>query len=312
MSPIEIGKQPSILPTDTPRPEDYFKEAENMLHPPIHRAAYSDRMAWILASMAQLAYDRFEDHNKENRTDKAVVVYKDFLTKLRYGGFEWVETFNSDATDTQAFLTKNKDFAVLAFRGTEPTRMQDILTDLKASKKFEAHGGFTYAFDSIAVDIVKHLEKLHGLPLYITGHSLGAALATVATYSLEHNYPELGATIAACYTFGSPRVGSRKYDFRAPIYRVVNTTDIVTTVPLLAMGYVPLGDVRYLGMKDGEFQRGIPALHRLFLFLLAVFKLFGPLVRDHGIDHYRRKLRVIAEERAKEIAVLEHHRNIVK
>jgi hypothetical protein len=262
--------------------------------------------------MAQLAYDRFENHTKENRTHKDTEVYKDFLTKLRCGGFEWVETFNSDATDTQAFLTKNKDFAVLAFRGTEPTKMQDILTDLKASKKFEVHGGFTRAFNSIAVDIVKNLKSLNGLPLYITGHSLGAALATVATYSLEHNYPDLGATIAACYTFGSPRVGSRNYDFRAPIYRVVNTTDIVTTVPLLAMGYVHLGDVRYLGMKDGEFQRGIPTLHRLYLFLLTVFKLFGPLVKDHGIEHYRRKLRVIAVERARELAVREHHRNIVK
>jgi hypothetical protein len=77
----------------------------------------------------------------------------------------------------------------------------------------------------------------------------------------------------------------------------VNTTDVVTVIPLVAMGYVHIGDVRYLGRKDGDFRRGIPVLGRGYLFLLTMFKFFGPIVGDHAIVEYRRKLEVIAEKR---------------
>jgi hypothetical protein len=105
--------------------------------------------------------------------------------------------------------------------------------------------------------------------------------------------------IAACYTFGSPRVGDQHYDmeFKSPIYRVVNTTDIVTVIPLLAMGYVHIGDIRYLGRFDGEFRRGIPFFLRWYLFVLTMFKFFGPIVGDHAIVEYRRKLEAIAQKR---------------
>jgi len=188
------------------------------------------------------------------------------------------------------------------------------MTDIKASRTGDVHGGFIVAYQSVAADIRKSLSGLAGVPLYVTGHSLGAALAVVATYNLENDgdYIQFRRMIAACYTFGSPRVGNRKYDFRAPIYRVVNTTDIVTAIPLLAMGYVHIGDVRFLGIKEGEFQRGVPILRRLFLFLITVLKFFSPLVKDHGIEQYRRKLKAIAEQRNDIEVIKRHHLDLVK
>lgn len=275
---------------------NYFKAQEILLCPPVARAAYSDRMAWILASMAQLAYDRFEDSRDLKKLRKILE------TKLASGGFKLIRTFYAPETDTQAFLAKNDEFAVLAFRGTEVSKKTDVLTDIKATKvsvlEGRIHSGFRIAYDSVADDVVKSILKLKDLPLYITGHSLGAALATVATQRLEHN-PRIRERIAACYTFGSPRVGNSHYDleFKSPIYRVVNTTDVVTVIPLLAMGYIHIGDVRYLGATDGEFQRGIPILRRIYLFLVTLFKFFSPLVSDHSIAEYRRKLEAIAEKR---------------
>ena len=273
----------------------YFKGQENLLCPPVYRAAYSDRMAWILASMSHIAYDRYE-----NDYDARKIL----ITKLEGGNFELTRTFNNNDTDTQAFLAKTKDnqFAVLAFRGTEVTKIKDVRIDTMASKKSvldgKVHSGFRVAYESVAKDIEEELLKLGDIPLYITGHSLGAALATIATQRLEHN-PRIREKIAACYTFGSPWVGNSEYDveFKSPIYRVVNTTDIVTVIPLLAMGYIHIGDVRYLGARQGEFQRGIPVFRRLFLFLIAIFKLMSPVVSDHGIVHYRKKLEAIAEKR---------------
>ena len=291
---LGTGKRTARISPELQEAKEYFKEQRNLLSPPIHRAAYSDRMAWILASLAHLAYDRFEDND---------MAHKLFIAKLESGGFKLIKTFYSKETDTQAFLAESNDgYAVLAFRGTETTKRQDLAIDAKAIKvsvlEGRIHSGFRVAYDSVAKDIERTVLKLADMPLYITGHSLGAALATVATQRLEHNL-KIRERIAACYTFGSPRVGDSHYDieFKSPIYRVVNTTDIVTTIPLLAMGYIHIGDIRYLGRLDGEFRRGIPLLQRGYLFILTMFKFFGPVVGDHAIIEYRRKLGAIAQKR---------------
>jgi hypothetical protein len=276
---------------------DYFKEQSSLLTPPIYRAAYSDRTAWIMASMAHLAYDRFEDSR---------IARKLFIAKLQSGGFKLVKTFYSKETDTQAFLAQSSDgYAVLAFRGTEISKRQDMRIDAQAIKVSvldgRIHAGFRLAYDSVAKEIEKNVLKLRDTPLYITGHSLGAALATVATQRLEHHL-KIREIIAACYTFGSPRVGDSHYDleFKSPIYRVVNTTDIVTVIPLLAMGYVHIGDIRYLGRVDGEFRCGIPFFQRWYLFMITLLKFFGPVIKDHEIAEYRRKLEAIARDRNRE------------
>jgi hypothetical protein len=272
----------------------YFRINDVLVKPPLARAAYSDRMAWILCSMADLAYDRFEDDPKACEL---------FTLKLKNGGFSLIQIFNSVETDTQAFLAASGDFAVLAFRGTEVKKKKDVLTDLRATQisaiEGGVHRGFQAAYDSVKDEIEKSLATLdEKLPIYITGHSLGAALATVATQDLDQG-DKFRERIAACYTFGSPRVGNTKYDraFKAPIYRMVNTTDIVTVIPLLTMGYVHIGDIRYLGRVRGEFRRQIPFFLRSFLFLIALFRFFGPWVGDHAIDEYRRKLGEISEKR---------------
>ena len=287
-------KKPEYVSPGLRKAMDYFKEQGNLLSPPIYRAAYSDRMAWILASMSHLAYDRFEDNR---------IARKLFIAKLQGGGFRLIKTFYSKETDTQAFLAQSNDgYAVLAFRGTEISKRQDMKIDAQAMRvsvlEGRIHSGFRIAYESVAKEIERSLLKLQDVPLYITGHSLGAALATVGTQRLEHHL-RIREMIAACYTFGSPRVGDQHYDieFKAPIYRVVNTTDIVTVIPLLAMGYVHIGDIRYLGRLDGDFRRGIPFLQRWYLFMLTAFKFFGPVVGDHAIVEYRRKLEAIAQKR---------------
>lgn len=274
----------------------YFHANHLLLNPPVLRAAYSDRMAWVMASMAQLVYTPFEKGGKDEEL---------LLAKLKGGGFKWIKGFHSEDTDTQAFLVVKEDdsYAVLAFRGTEVTKSKDLITDAKArmvsAVTGRVHRGFVKAFDSIARDVQIQVGKLKDIPLYITGHSLGAALATLATQRLEQN-PGFRDQIAACYTFGSPRVGNTEFDreLKSVVYRVVNTTDIVTVVPLLAMGYIHVGDIRFLGRGPGEFRRGyIPFLSRLFFFVTSIFRLFGPLVGDHAIEEYRKKLEAIAQDR---------------
>ena len=68
--------------------------------------------------------------------------------------------------------------------------------------------GFSKAFEQIAADIQKNLaeKKYQEKSLFITGHSLGGALATVAIKRFTHE-----ARISACYTFSSPRIANKNW-----------------------------------------------------------------------------------------------------
>lgn len=257
-------------------------------------AAYDDIISWVLASMCQLVYDRFEEETLSRDL---------FIAKLSSGGFSLIDTFTSPETDIQAFLVIKKDaYAVLAFRGPEVLNWGDIESDTSVSGvsgiEKGVHGGFVGSYKSIEDQILKSIKKIGDLPLYITGHSLGGALAIVATQYFERDHT-FSNQIAACYTFGSPRLGIGNFDgyLQSPIYRVVNRLDIVIVVPLLLMGYVHIGDMRYLGKRPGDIRHIIPFFQRMFLFYMAVFRLFRPLVRNHAIAEYRRKLEIIAQNR---------------
>lgn len=280
-------------------------DLEKLPTPPVNRAAYSDRMAWIMAHMAKLAYIPFEESD---------LGLEQLEYSLQSGWFNLMKTFNKKGT--QAFIAKNDEFAVLAFRGTQPTRWEDVRTDLRALKQRtiegRVHRGFKEAFDDVKNEIVDVLRNSLGkdLPLYITGHSLGAALATVATQELEEEFDDL---IAACYTFGSPRVGDGTYEksIKAPFYRIVNTTDIVTLVPLFLGTFVHVGDPRYLSRRRIEnvyrIYRGIPNLRRVYESiletLLALFRLknpIGPWIGAHDMTIYIEKLGSYAKARNSE------------
>ena len=102
---------------------------------------------------------------------------------------------------------QNKQEQVLAFRGTEPTQMSDVQADLKAWKSKsktdgKVHDGFYDEINKVWKEILPLIKN--NKPLYICGHSLGGAMATIAASRLEEQ-------TEALYTFGSPRVGYKKF-----------------------------------------------------------------------------------------------------
>jgi len=262
-----------------------FHAEKELLSPPLNRVAYSDRTAWIMAVLAKLVYIPFEESEDE---------YARLKYNLESGGFELINTFSKGST--QAMLVKNESFAVLAFRGTEPKKIGDVITDIRvykdSTKEGKVHAGFQEAYEAVAAEIENSLIK-DEWPLYITGHSLGAALATVATQNLELKLKKL--MISACYTFGSPRVGNRQYEknIKAPFYRLVNSTDVVTLMP--SIGYTHVGDARFLS-RSGDLYRTIPFFRRGWEMLLT---LFAPLrwVACHSMDQYCQKLEDYAAQR---------------
>ena len=160
--------------------------------------------------------------------------YTDVEIYLRENGYDHWAWFDVDGT--QAFsCRKHKSTEIfITFRGTEPKQITDILADAKAWRKPArekglVHFGFAQALDKVYDKIVHWIDeqKLDDATITCTGHSLGAALATIMASRLDAN--EL-------YTFGSPRVGNR--DFVKEMkkdgvkhYRFVNNNDVVTRIP---------------------------------------------------------------------------------
>ena len=149
--------------------------------------------------------------------------------------------------DTQGFIMGNDKVIILAFRGTE--NRTDWRTDLNFPKVKAMfgyiHKGFRSALEAVIDDILAAVEEMrdNDQSLWITGHSLGAALATLATAFYRHQkHP-----VSGLYTFGSPRVGDDKFDdffepdFGRFTFRVVNGNDIVTRVPPRNFGFNHVG-----------------------------------------------------------------------
>ena len=129
---------------------------------------------------------------------------QDLISNLTLLSFDLIEKY--DRNGTQAIIVANKDMAILAFRGTEATSIKDIKADAKAiitacPSGGSIHSGFNDAYNEVGLDIQNRLNQddLKDIPLYLTGHSLGGALATIAAKKLTH---PLGG-VAACYTYGS-------------------------------------------------------------------------------------------------------------
>ena len=359
-----------------------YKRAQKLLKEgsPSYRKAYSDRTAWLMAYVAELAYLKFDKPIEKSPLVERVIMrsasrgifargtagkiigairksydydYKVERKKLKKSlkriDLRLLNTISINAT--QAYVAykvndKGKDkenFAILAFRGTEADRMADIRADAKAVQTTcptggRVHSGFKEHYDDVARRVEELLDhkKIKGKPLFITGHSLGGAVATMATRRLRDKYK-----IAACYTYGSPRIGTEEWvtQIKSPIYRIVNSADPVPMVPLSGTvvfllvkacrtveslipvpvigpiftwlgnwlernlsGYTHAGNMRFLtDCKEGDLSK-VNLLYtvswwRRIRGLLTRVTPFGKVLTDHGIAVYRRKLMRVAERR---------------
>ena len=122
------------------------------------------------------------------------------------------------------------------------------MTPYPYTKSGRVHDGFLSTYDIFRKRIIDTLAPISaGKRLYITGHSLGAALATLAIPDVISATPYRSPY---AYTYGSPRVGDR--DFVAAYngmmknrsFRIVNTSDPIVSVPFPAP---------FLGFLGGYF-----------------------------------------------------------
>lgn len=190
--------------------------------------------------------------------------------------------------DVQAFILKTPTFTALSFRGTTPTSLRDWRYNFKLGKrKFgigKAHAGFVAEWSACKSHVMQNVYR--DKPLLLTGHSKGAALATLAAYDLKC----LGFKILNCYTYGSPRVGDRlwaeTYDkLRVPTFRCTHSNDPVPRTPSF-IRFRHVGTRVYVKDTGGTIVR--PSWWELFYHKVTSFHFDA--IRDHDIKEYERDL----------------------
>ena len=157
------------------------------------------------------------------------------------------------------FVLTSKEENIIVFRGTQ-TKAEWVNNLKSTQEKYvnpannESYGWIHRGFLSMATEVINPLPATiakqldPSIPCYITGHSLGAAVATVAALDIALKNPQLSEQIRL-YTYAGPRVGdpifARKCSQLLPnSYRVVNLADSVPLVPSSKMGknYLHVGE----------------------------------------------------------------------
>ena len=200
-------------------------------------SAFSWRTALSLATASKASYERPEYFKDVEGNDE-----------LRSWGFS--EFTFLDSETTQGFAARRDGVLLIAFRGTQS--LGDWLGNLnlgRTDRPFGAvHAGFAQAYDYVA-NSVRNYVREHAAPktkIWITGHSLGGAVAAICAAELAG-----GTDIAGVYTFGQPRTGDERFKsyirrrLAGKFRRIVNDDDIVTRIP---PGFQHVGDLIHLGV----------------------------------------------------------------
>jgi triacylglycerol lipase len=233
------------------------------------------------------------------------------LSRLSYGNPETVRQIvaaaNFDRCDfledsgAEVYVWGTRYDMMVVCRGTEPTKWDDIQADANAwtvaMEIGRIHSGFHGHVD-VLWPRIETLLKDNKLPVWFAGHSLGGAMATLCAARCK--WSEIESNPRAIYTFGSPRVGDRKFVkfLRTRHFRWVNNNDIVPRVPPRWLGYRHVGKEIYLSRR-GRI-RSLPTWLRVhdqwrgFIRSLKKWKLDH--LSDHSMMEYITHIRAYHEE----------------
>ena len=245
------------------------------------------------------------------------------LNQLRFSTFHWID-LTEHFQDVYTIGAGRSEFAVVAFRGTKDIR--NWMTDFNATPVsfpwlFESgpdvgdvHAGFGHALRDAWLKVnaavtamlptpaVAHVNNTISMPpqptLWLTGHSLGGALAVLTGAVLSMWQLAQMRPVAGIYTFGQPRIGLYKfcgnYDqvLRPKTFRFVNKADLVPRVPFRGFDYADIGRMIHFdssGRPKLESSEWSDLLNRTFQSFSDFFSIVGDMnvdVGDHNMAGY--------------------------
>ncbi|GMT11358.1 hypothetical protein PFISCL1PPCAC_2655, partial [Pristionchus fissidentatus] len=211
---------------------------------PLAAANFSDATARsLMLPLASAAYSNTPQQCLDNQL-KTANVSKQITRKCDY--------FKQDTCSGFTFYDETRKVIGVAFRGTgDDTQLIAEITDIlfDAMVDFQDGGKTSYYFNDafndvwnngLGADFALLVAKYPSYKVWVTGHSLGGALADIAAAVISANKLATKANISL-YTFGQPRTGDPKYaeihDMLVTSYRVTHSRDIIVHLPPRFMNY---------------------------------------------------------------------------
>lgn len=200
---------------------------------------YSNQKAYILAEIAEAAY--LEPHK--------------FAGLVQFWGITQWQLFSNKSAQAYAFNYDGNAF--IAFRGTKIYKIDDILVNTAIMQvtsnlyQGKVHTGFYNEVSKLWPEIKKWVSNNNFKHLFLTGHSLGGAMAVIAS-------TWIGIKNMSCYTYGTPRIGDvtfqTYYNNMYNCYRFINHNDLVCRLPFRVLGYRHVGKAKYIN-HDGDIDK---------------------------------------------------------
>lgn len=191
-----------------------------------------------------------------------------------------------------ALVVSHNSFLVVAFRGPDDIRSWLANIQTNSTNKFEPCLGmcgnfqidFYGAAQTIYASVTKAIDqyiKKKETPVYITGHSLGGAIANVFAVEMLNRQRIDYVGFERLVTFGAPRVAERETAkamnrlFLENHYRVAHCLDPVPQVPT-KFRFQHAGKLVYIN------RRGVPMFGSTMLYRLYDGRAFDSLMGGVG------------------------------
>jgi len=203
--------------------------------------------AILLTELIGTAYDMQSQWKQQGKPNRSDFQWSPNGPNLNYsqplwGSDRFLYFFQED--EPFAFVATGSDqVAYLVFRGTDSDAdwVENLKFDLVDYPHAPGYGrvnqGFSGIYASMSADVLQVLTAIQPhAKLVITGHSLGCALATLAVPDIMANLPQANSGSIVHCNFASPRTGDPEFASaynacHIKTFRLVNTCDIVPTVP---------------------------------------------------------------------------------
>ncbi|TKY65252.1 Phospholipase A(1) DAD1 [Spatholobus suberectus] len=185
--------------------------------------------SWVATQSSYVGYvavcDNKEEIKRLGRRD-IVVAYRGTTTCL-----EWLENFRATLTNLPMPCSTKRAFEKNGVKDESGAMAESGFLSLYTSS-LPANLSLQ---EMIRQEVSRILRTYKGEPLSltVTGHSLGAALATLTAYDAKTAFPRLPVTVIS---FGGPRVGDPRFRLQlerqgTKVLRIVNSDDVITKVP---------------------------------------------------------------------------------